>query len=160
MRAVAQDHYPVERQARFRAIPLDELVDGVTIAPLCVRGVKAVQHRGFGVFQVWQTKYGLGATARSSRGWLLLHDPWPPNHRSMIRAAPQLLGQGCPSLGSKALQSHLSDKPTIRTSGLLLVVIERVGDLAPIEICDAGLLSDCRQPESKVMRYILSQARL
>jgi hypothetical protein len=26
----------------------------------------------------------------------LLHDRWPPNYRSMIKAASQLLGQACP----------------------------------------------------------------
>ena len=29
-----------------------------------------------GAFQVGQRKDGLAATALSSRGWLLLHDPW------------------------------------------------------------------------------------
>jgi hypothetical protein len=36
MRAIPQDHDPVERQARFRAIPINELIDGVTITSLCV----------------------------------------------------------------------------------------------------------------------------
>jgi len=36
MRAITQDHDPVEGQARFRAIPVNELIDGVTITPLCV----------------------------------------------------------------------------------------------------------------------------
>ena len=31
MRAIPQDHGPVEGQARFRAIPVNELIDGVTI---------------------------------------------------------------------------------------------------------------------------------
>jgi hypothetical protein len=34
MRAITQDHDPVEGQARFRAIPVNELIDGVTITPL------------------------------------------------------------------------------------------------------------------------------
>jgi hypothetical protein len=37
MRAITQDHDPVEGQARFRAIPINEHIDGVTISPLCVR---------------------------------------------------------------------------------------------------------------------------
>jgi hypothetical protein len=37
----AQDHDPVEGQARFRTI-----LDGVTITPLSVCRVEAVQHRG------------------------------------------------------------------------------------------------------------------
>jgi|HubBroStandDraft_6_1064221.scaffolds.fasta_scaffold434183_1 hypothetical protein len=32
MRAIAQDHDPVEGQAWFRTIAVDELIDGVTIA--------------------------------------------------------------------------------------------------------------------------------
>lgn len=36
MRAIMQDHGPVEGQARFRAIPVNELIDSVTITPLCV----------------------------------------------------------------------------------------------------------------------------
>jgi hypothetical protein len=39
MRTIAQNHYPVERQARFRAIPVNELLNGMTIAPLCICGV-------------------------------------------------------------------------------------------------------------------------
>jgi hypothetical protein len=35
-------------------------------------------------------KNGLGATASSSRTWLLLHDRWPPCHRPMIRVMPRL----------------------------------------------------------------------
>lgn len=34
-----QDHYPVECQAPFRAMPVNELLNGVTIAPLCICGV-------------------------------------------------------------------------------------------------------------------------
>jgi hypothetical protein len=36
MRAIAQDDDPVEGQARFRTIPVNELIDGVTVTPLCV----------------------------------------------------------------------------------------------------------------------------
>ncbi len=36
MRAITQDYDPVEGQARFRALPVNELIDGVTITPLCV----------------------------------------------------------------------------------------------------------------------------
>jgi hypothetical protein len=56
-----------------------------------------------------------GLTALSSRDWLLAHDLWPRNHRSKISA--QLLGPRCPSLGSKALRSHLSDEATFRPHG-------------------------------------------
>jgi hypothetical protein len=40
MRAIAQDYDPVEGQARFRTIPVNELIDGVTITPLCVCRVR------------------------------------------------------------------------------------------------------------------------
>jgi len=36
MRAITQDHDPVEGQVRFRTMPVNELIDGVTITPLCV----------------------------------------------------------------------------------------------------------------------------
>jgi hypothetical protein len=36
MRVITQDHDPVEGQPRFRAIPVNELIDSVTITPLCV----------------------------------------------------------------------------------------------------------------------------
>jgi len=47
MRPIAQDHYPVERQARFRAIPVNEFIDRVTITSLGVRTCETVQDRGF-----------------------------------------------------------------------------------------------------------------
>jgi len=36
---------------------------------------------------------GPGVAASSSGAWLLLHDQWPPCHRSMIRVVPRLCGQ-------------------------------------------------------------------
>jgi hypothetical protein len=36
MRAVTQHHDPIEGQARFRALPVNELINGMTITPLCV----------------------------------------------------------------------------------------------------------------------------
>jgi hypothetical protein len=36
-RAIAQDHFSVERQSQFLTVPVNEFVDSVTIAPLCVR---------------------------------------------------------------------------------------------------------------------------
>jgi hypothetical protein len=52
MRAVAQNDYPVERQARFRAIPINEFIDRVTIPALCVRRSEAIQDRGFSMFEI------------------------------------------------------------------------------------------------------------
>src|SRR5579859_3009410 len=89
MRPITQDHEPVEGQAWFRAIPVNELIDGVTISPLRILRSEAVQDCGFGVFKVGQAQDGLGDVASSSGTWLLFHDRWPPNHRSMIRVVPR-----------------------------------------------------------------------
>jgi len=37
MRSIAQHYYPVKRQARFRTVPVNEFIDGVTITSLGVR---------------------------------------------------------------------------------------------------------------------------
>src|SRR6266403_5816975 len=42
MRPIAQHHYSVESQARFRTIPVNELIDGVTITPLGVQAGEAI----------------------------------------------------------------------------------------------------------------------
>jgi hypothetical protein len=39
-------------QTRFRTIPINELVDGVTISSLSVSGGETVQHCGLGVFEI------------------------------------------------------------------------------------------------------------
>src|SRR6266851_1276999 len=65
MRAVAQDDRPIERQTRFRTIPVNELIDGVAISPLWVSGGETVQHCCLSVFEkghgglaevVWKTR--------------------------------------------------------------------------------------------------------
>jgi len=56
MRAIAQDHYSVERQARFRTVPVNEFVDSVTITPLGVQAGEAIQDCGFGVLEVCQAQ--------------------------------------------------------------------------------------------------------
>src|SRR5713226_7391426 len=89
MRAITQDHDPVKGQTRFRAIPVNELIDGVTISPLGVSGGETVQHCGLRVFEIGQAQDGFGTAASSSETWLLLHDRWPPCHRSMIRVVPR-----------------------------------------------------------------------
>src|SRR5258708_32214191 len=100
MRAIAQDHDPVEGQARFRTIPVNELIDGLAISPMGVSRGETVQHRGLGVFKVGQAQDGLGTIASSSGTWLLLHDRWPPCHRSMIRAVPRPQGRELPVIRS------------------------------------------------------------
>ena len=83
MRAIAQDHNPVEGQARFRTIPVNELIDGVTIAPLCVCRVK-----GCSILRPWRVP----GRATEGRIWCYCvffrnlasaSDRWPPCHRSM-----------------------------------------------------------------------------
>jgi hypothetical protein len=56
MRPIAQDHNSVESQARFRTIPVNECIDGVTITPLGVQAGEAIQDCGFGVLEVWQAQ--------------------------------------------------------------------------------------------------------
>ena len=68
---------------------VNELIDGVTISPLRILRSEAVQDCAFGVFKVGQAQDGLGDVASSSGTWLLFHDRWPPNHRSMIRVVPR-----------------------------------------------------------------------
>jgi hypothetical protein len=52
MRAVAQNNSPIERQARFRTIPVDEFVDGVTVSPLGIWRGKAIQNCELGMFEI------------------------------------------------------------------------------------------------------------
>jgi hypothetical protein len=66
MRPIAQHHNSVESQARFRTIPVNELIDGVTITSLGVQAGEAIQDCGFGMFEVWQAKDGFCAGAFSS----------------------------------------------------------------------------------------------
>jgi hypothetical protein len=66
MRSIAQHHYSVESQARFRTIPVNELIDGVTITSLGVQAGEAIQDCGFDVFEVWQAQDGFCTGAFSS----------------------------------------------------------------------------------------------
>jgi hypothetical protein len=47
MRSIAQHHHPVERQARFRTVPVNEFIDGLTITSPGVRTGETVQDCGF-----------------------------------------------------------------------------------------------------------------
>jgi hypothetical protein len=50
-------HYnSVESQARFRTIPVNEFIDGVTMTSLGVQAPEAIQDCGFGVLQVWHAQ--------------------------------------------------------------------------------------------------------
>ncbi len=66
MRAVTQDHDPIKGQARFRTIPVNEFIDGVTITPLGVQAGEAIQDCGFGVLEVWQAQDRFCGSAFSS----------------------------------------------------------------------------------------------
>src|SRR3984893_3470927 len=58
MRPIAQHYNSVESQARFRTIPVNEFIDGVTITSLGVQAGEAIQDCGFGVLEVWQVQDG------------------------------------------------------------------------------------------------------
>jgi hypothetical protein len=60
--AIAQDHYAVKRQARFRAISVNEFIDGVTITLLGVRTGETAQDCGFCMLEIeqWRTHTCLG----------------------------------------------------------------------------------------------------
>jgi Domain of unknown function (DUF6429) len=52
--AVAHDHDAIEGEARLRAIPRDELVDGVLVNAARAGRREAVEHRRLGMVEVWQ----------------------------------------------------------------------------------------------------------
>jgi len=56
MRPIAQHYDSVESQARFRTIPVNEFIDGVTITSLGVQAGEAIQDCRFGVLEVWQAQ--------------------------------------------------------------------------------------------------------
>jgi endonuclease YncB( thermonuclease family) len=66
MRPIAQHHNSVESQARFRTIPVNEFIDGMTITSLGVRAGETIQDCGFGVLEVWQAQDGFCGGAFSS----------------------------------------------------------------------------------------------
>jgi len=50
--AIAENHRSVQGQARFRAIPIDELVNGMTISALTVDAGQTVQYCRFREFKI------------------------------------------------------------------------------------------------------------
>jgi hypothetical protein len=60
MDTVPQDDGPVERQSRLRAIPGDELSDGVVVGALATGRRRAVEHGGLGLLEVRQRQNTLG----------------------------------------------------------------------------------------------------
>jgi hypothetical protein len=55
--AVANDHDAVESQSRFRAVPGDELVDGVLVHAARGRRAEAVEHGQFAMIQIRQSQH-------------------------------------------------------------------------------------------------------
>jgi hypothetical protein len=55
--AVANDHDPVQREARFGAVPSDELIDGVFIDAARGWRAEAVEHGQFAMIQIRQPKH-------------------------------------------------------------------------------------------------------
>ena len=86
---------------RFRTIPVNELIYGVTITPLCVCRVEAIQHaalRG----QVGQPKNRFGATALSSElGFNFLTGGLSATAQ-LIRVVPRLQGEELPVIRPEA----------------------------------------------------------
>jgi hypothetical protein len=66
--AVAQDHRAVEREAGLRAVPSDELPDGVIVSALPAGGCKAVEHRSLGVLEIGQSEDTFGRLLAASFG--------------------------------------------------------------------------------------------
>jgi hypothetical protein len=66
IRPIAQHHYSVVSQARFRTIPVNEFIDGVTVTPLDVQAGETIQDCGFGVLEIWQAQDGFCGGAFSS----------------------------------------------------------------------------------------------
>src|SRR5271167_1184887 len=81
--AITGNHNLVERQARLGAVPLNELIDPVSISALRLGRAKAIQDRRFAVVQIrqaelcfrplWFRGFPFGVSAHSSR----LHRGWP-----------------------------------------------------------------------------------
>ncbi|MGA2377612.1 MAG: DUF6429 family protein [Candidatus Sulfotelmatobacter sp.] len=54
MHAVAGDHDPIEGEAWFRAVPRNELIEGVFVDAARAGRAEAIEHCQFGVVEVWQ----------------------------------------------------------------------------------------------------------
>jgi hypothetical protein len=70
---VPQYNGPVEREARFRAVSLHELVNGVPVPALGIEGGQAVLNSRFRLVQIWKTQNGLGRRAAFLSRVLLSH---------------------------------------------------------------------------------------
>jgi len=60
MNPVAEHDGAVEREARLRTVPDDELANGMVVRPLAAGGCETVQDRRLGVFEVRKGEDALG----------------------------------------------------------------------------------------------------
>jgi hypothetical protein len=74
MRAIAQDYDPVEGQARFRTIPVNELIDGVTITPLASIELRLFSTAALACSRSGKRRMDLVLLRLLLETWLLLHD--------------------------------------------------------------------------------------
>jgi hypothetical protein len=58
--AVAQDHRAVKRETGLRAVPSDELANGMVVGSLPAGGGEAVEHRGLGLSRSGRARTRLG----------------------------------------------------------------------------------------------------
>jgi hypothetical protein len=54
--AIAEHHSLVEGEARLRAMPVHEFIDGVAVSELGIGASEAIENGGFGVVQIGQSK--------------------------------------------------------------------------------------------------------
>jgi hypothetical protein len=79
--AIAQDHRAVEREPGLRAIPCDELANGVLVGALPTGGGEAVEHGGLGVFEIGEGEDAFGRFLSSALG--VWHRRRPPSPSSI-----------------------------------------------------------------------------
>jgi hypothetical protein len=73
--AITENHGSVQSQSRFRATPIDELVDGMTISPSAIDAGQAAQYCRFRELEIRQTQTGFGVLTLFRGMRLLLHRP-------------------------------------------------------------------------------------
>jgi len=61
--SIFENNDPIERQTWFRAIPINELIDGMAIPALCIGTGQTVENRGPGKLEIGQTQDSFGLFA-------------------------------------------------------------------------------------------------
>lgn len=97
MHPIANDHRLVEGEPWLGAVPIDEFVDGVAIAPLRIWARQTAENRGFRDFKIWQPQDRFGGASFGFASLYLLHDPWPPPPRVDHAPANPKLSPVCAS---------------------------------------------------------------